>query len=171
MFLIFFWVVLSIVTGYVARSIGRSIVKYFLLSLFFSPLVGLIILAIKGKGTEDEILDNNEHIFYCPDCNYSYGGLGGDKNCPKCGRILDESYVLSSTWKKLSYAEQDALKKEFAQGKHLRNGEREEIYARSVHKGSERSDADELRKYKELLDMGAITKEEYEKKKKQILGL
>ena len=32
------------------------------------------------------------------------------------------------------------------------------------------SPADELKKYKELLDMGAITQEEYEMKKKQILG-
>jgi hypothetical protein len=33
------------------------------------------------------------------------------------------------------------------------------------------SAADEIKKYKELLDMGAITPEEYEMKKKQLLGL
>ena len=33
------------------------------------------------------------------------------------------------------------------------------------------SHADELKKYKELLDTGAITQEEYEAKKKQLLGL
>lgn len=33
------------------------------------------------------------------------------------------------------------------------------------------SAADEIKKYKELLDAGAITKEEYEAKKKQLLGL
>jgi len=33
------------------------------------------------------------------------------------------------------------------------------------------SNADELRKYKELLDSGAITQEEYNGKKKQLLGL
>ena len=33
------------------------------------------------------------------------------------------------------------------------------------------SPADEIRKYKELLDMGAITQEEFDAKKKQILGL
>lgn len=32
------------------------------------------------------------------------------------------------------------------------------------------SDADEIMKYKQLLDMGAITPEEYEAKKKQLLG-
>ncbi len=33
------------------------------------------------------------------------------------------------------------------------------------------SSADEIKKYKELLDIGAITQEEYDAKKKQILGL
>ena len=33
------------------------------------------------------------------------------------------------------------------------------------------SNADELRKYKELLDMGVITQEEFDAKKKQLLGL
>ncbi len=33
------------------------------------------------------------------------------------------------------------------------------------------SSADELKKYKELLDMGAITQDEYDEKKKQLLGL
>lgn len=33
------------------------------------------------------------------------------------------------------------------------------------------SDADELKKYKELLDEGIISQEEYEQKKKQLLGL
>ncbi|WP_303804633.1 SHOCT domain-containing protein [Ruminococcus flavefaciens] len=35
----------------------------------------------------------------------------------------------------------------------------------------QRSMADEIAKYKQLLDSGAITEEEYEAKKKQILGL
>ena len=33
------------------------------------------------------------------------------------------------------------------------------------------SQADEIKKYKELLDSGAITQEEYDSKKKQLLGL
>ena len=33
------------------------------------------------------------------------------------------------------------------------------------------SNADELKKYKELLDMGAISQEEYDQKKKELLGL
>ena len=37
--------------------------------------------------------------------------------------------------------------------------------------GSNPNAADELKKYKELLDMGALTEEEFEAKKKEILGL
>ena len=33
------------------------------------------------------------------------------------------------------------------------------------------SDADELKKFKELLDMGIISQEEFDAKKKQLLGL
>ena len=39
------------------------------------------------------------------------------------------------------------------------------------HKKNSLSPADEIKKYKELLDMGAITPEEFEKKKKQLLNL
>ena len=37
--------------------------------------------------------------------------------------------------------------------------------------GNTTSDADELKKYKDLLDSGAITQEEFDAKKKQLLGL
>ena len=35
----------------------------------------------------------------------------------------------------------------------------------------ENSNIDEVKKYKELLDIGAITKEEFDKKKKELLNL
>lgn len=38
-------------------------------------------------------------------------------------------------------------------------------------KKKELSQADEIEKFKQLLDSGAITQEEYDKKKKQILGI
>lgn len=40
-----------------------------------------------------------------------------------------------------------------------------------ANSGAAVSTADELKKFKELLDLGAITQEEYDAKKKQILGL
>ncbi len=40
-----------------------------------------------------------------------------------------------------------------------------------VQGGQSVSSADEIKKFKELLDVGAITQEEFEAKKKQPLGL
>lgn len=48
---------------------------------------------------------------------------------------------------------------------------REELKSSNNNSGSSYSEADELKKFKELLDSGAITQEEYDAKKKQILGL
>jgi predicted Zn-dependent peptidase len=42
---------------------------------------------------------------------------------------------------------------------------------RMGHIINQSSPADEIRKYKELLDDGVITQEEFEQKKKQLLGL
>lgn len=40
-----------------------------------------------------------------------------------------------------------------------------------IHKEEQLSSADELKKYKDLLDSGVITQEEFDAKKKQLLGL
>ncbi len=52
----------------------------------------------------------------------------------------------------------------------LNNETNEQVSRRSLT-DSGNNDADELMKYKQLLDAGAITQEEYEIKKRQILGL
>lgn len=43
--------------------------------------------------------------------------------------------------------------------------------APTINQESHQSNADELKKYKELLDSGIITQEEFDAKKKQLLGL
>ena len=43
--------------------------------------------------------------------------------------------------------------------------------ANTINVTAQQSNADELKKYKELLDNGIITQEEFDAKKKQILGL
>lgn len=161
------WLVLCVVVGYVAQSVGRSFGSYFAIALFLSPLIGFIILAIKGKATEEEILNENEHIFYCSTCNSTYSSLGEkEEYCPECGKLLDETTVLRETWRGYSAERKAKLKSEFASGQHFRNSI---TYAQPVVNQS--SNADELKKYKELLDMGAITQEEFDKKKKQLLGI
>ena len=50
--------------------------------------------------------------------------------------------------------------------------EKDDIHGSSTNKGNTTpSPADEILKYKELMDQGIITQEEFEAKKKQLLGL
>lgn len=161
------WIVLCFVVGYVAQSVGRSFGSYFAIALFLSPLIGFIILAIKGKATDEEILNENEHIFYCSTCNSTYSSLGEkEEYCPQCGKLLDETTILRETWRSYSADRKAKLKSEFYNGQHMRNGS---VVAQPV--ATQASGADELKKFKELLDMGAITQEEFDAKKKQLLGL
>ena len=161
------WIVLCLVVGYVAQSVGRSFGSYFTIALLLSPIIGFIILAIKGKATDEEILNENEHIFYCSNCNSTYSSLGKKEEiCPECGKSLDETTILRETWRSYSADRKTKLKSEFANGQHMRNGS--EIAQPVVNQVS---DADELKKFKELLDMGIITQEEFDAKKKQLLGL
>lgn len=44
-----FWLIFTIVICCMAKSRGRSAIGFFFLSLFLSPLVGLIVLLIVGK--------------------------------------------------------------------------------------------------------------------------
>lgn len=54
---------------------------------------------------------------------------------------------------------------------YLHNALNEARNMEDYHDIKQNSCADEIMKYKQLLDMGAITKEEYESKKKQLLGI
>ena len=166
------WFILCVVVSAVAKSVGRNAGNYFLLSLLLSPLVGFLVLAIKGKATPDEMLNEKlnetKHIFYCPKCNSTYSG-NGDKEqiCPDCNLALIETTVLADDWRTFPADKKDSLKHSFAEGQFLRSN----LGKALPNTPPQNSGADELKKYKELLDMGAITAEEYEAKKKQILGL
>ena len=59
------WLLLCVIVGGVANSVGRKFSTYFVISIFLSPLIGFIVLAIKGKKTPDEIFEETPHIFYC----------------------------------------------------------------------------------------------------------
>ncbi len=167
-FMIIAWIILCIVVGVVAQSIGRSFGLYFGISLFFSPLIGFIILGIAGKASQDDILNRNRHIYYCIKCNSTYSNTGNkDEYCPECGQLLAETTILSEDWRDYSSSRKESLKQEFRNGQFLRKN----IGITNIVNSNQTSEIDELKKYKELLDIGAITSEEYDIKKKQILRL
>ncbi len=53
MVIFFSWFLLAILVGALASSKGRSGVGYFFLSLFFSPLLGLLIVLVAGDNKEE----------------------------------------------------------------------------------------------------------------------
>ena len=74
---IWIWLISSAVVGLLAKLFRRSVIAWFLFSLFLSPLVGLIGLLVFGV------------VQRCPKCK-----KGIDKNaswCMYCGAILFET--------------------------------------------------------------------------------
>ena len=67
-------------------------------------------------------------------------------------------------------SEEDVLKPVVNERKKLESDCKKYVELRSNNKPNY-SAADEIKKFKELLDMGAISQEEYDAKKKQLLGL
>ncbi|WP_035797357.1 SHOCT domain-containing protein [Butyrivibrio sp. MB2005] len=166
--IIFSWIILCIVVGAVASSVGRSFSTYLLISIFLSPIIGFIILAIKGKATPDETLLNNQHIFYCPSCKKTFSAIGNNKSdCPNCSVPTKETTVLTETWRTYTDSQKEEMKMAFEQGQYLRMAP----FMQPVVNQTTVSGADEIKKYKELLDNGVITQEEFEAKKKQLLDL
>ena len=163
------WLIFCVVVGAVAQSIGRSFGGYFAISLCLSPLIGFIILAIKGKASEEEMLREKRHIFYCPACGSTYSSQGKQiEHCDKCGDVLMETTVLFSDWTTYDDEKKENLKKAFSKGQYSIKSVSVPVKQVVVQQNNA---ADELKKFKELLDMGAITQEEYDAKKKQILDL
>ena len=165
---IIMWLILCLAVYYVAEHIGRNGSKFFLISLFLSPLVGFIILAIEGKATKEEILDSTSHIFYCSNCKSVFSGTKEEDLllCPKCNNELIETSILADSWHSYDDKKKEALITSFVSGKYIRGKELE-----LASPSNEQSAADEIEKFKNLLDKGIITQEEFDAKKKQLLGL
>ena len=154
-------------------SCGASNTKFAVLC----PTCGFEKKKIKYKNIPvAEDFDNIPHIYFCKKCNSTYSGYKNDnlsKRCPNCKEELTETTILAKTWREYSKEEKEKAKSEIFAGIHSRNnGKRKSniAFIRKEHK-SDISVPDEIRKYKELLDIDAITEEEFEKKKRELLNL
>jgi protein-arginine kinase activator protein McsA len=157
-----------ITVGAIARCVGRSFLAYTALSFFLSPIAGIIVLLIKGKVTQDEILDNTYHIYYCPHCRLTYKGKDTRKTqCSECKQNTLETLITVDTWRNYTPEQKEDVKHSFDQGMYLRHSPA----MQPVRQTQSMSNADELMKYKQLLDSGAITQEKYESMKKQLLNI
>ena len=83
---------------------------------------------------------------------------------------LIETVFLSDKWQQFSEERKEELRQRMREG-HGLLGEVEISPEETVDAAPAFSPADEIKKYKELLDMGAITQEEFDAKKRQLLNL
>lgn len=118
---------------------------------FFLGIIGIIVVACRSdyRSYHDEYVENTALSAYAKEVTERKMLDDGGWKCAKCGRInpsYSTSCVCGITMKE---SKNWKVKKE----------------------EKTTSQADEIKKFKELLDSGAITEEEYEAKKKQILGL
>ena len=163
-------IIVSLICGAISKSISdkRGIAGGFWWG-FFLLVIGIIVVALMpvDKARQEEYLNNTAHIYYCPQCGKTFSGVSDKKNdnCPNCNRLLLETSILRDDWQNYSDDKKEQLKRAFAEGQYSRNAPSTNAPVSIV------GGADEIKKYKELLDNGIITKEEFEAKKKQLLGL
>lgn len=131
-------------------------------------------LVIKKKGSFFTMRSGSEKIFYFDDIRsleknrtrplydnafiqIDIGGSGGGK---QGGSLLDNAIPFSTNQEmEDAYEVLSAILNDYQTKK------------KSATTNTPQSSADELKKFKELLDLGAISQEEFDAKKKELLGL
>ena len=163
-------IVISLICGSISKSISekRGIAGGFWWGCLLW-VIGIIVVALMpvDKARQEDYLNNTAHIYYCPQCGKTFSGISDKKNdiCPNCNSLMLETSILRDDWQNYSDDRKMQLKRAFAEGQYSRNVPSTNLPTSIV------GGADEIKKYKELLDNGIITQEEFEAKKKQLLGL
>ena len=168
------WFISALICGAISKSISnkRGLSGGFGWG-FFLLVIGIIIVALLpvDEKRKEEYLDNTRHIYFCPQCFSTYSGTSNANNgtCPNCKSALSETTILLDTWQTFSDEKKGQMKQAFAEGQYLRYPTTNTVINSATNQVV--GGAEEIKKYKELLDEGIITQEEFEAKKKQLLGL
>ena len=140
---------------------------------FLLCILGIVVTAVRPYRQYIKVKNNTvsevPHIFWCAGCGSTFSSSNSKHTeCPTCKCTLKETTILAEDWRRLQEEEKLQLKREFANGKHIKSS----LYNNNKEKNdsSSFSKADEIRKFKDLLDEGAITEEEYEKAKTKLLS-
>ena len=141
---------------------------------FLLCILGIVVTAVRPYRqyikTRNNTVSEVPHIFWCTGCGSTFSSSNSKHTeCPTCKCTLKETTILAEDWRRLSSEEKLQLKREFANGKHIKSSLYNDNNKEKTDSSSF-SKADEIRKFKALLDEGAITEEEYEKAKTKLLS-
>ncbi len=168
---IFFWFLLAIAVGFLASNYNRSSFLWFLLACIISPIIAAIFLLIMGKNNEAEVLDNLARVqksqqdfieLYCAN-----------------ETVVKKNPILENTFKELSNAKasstsqitvEDIDKKINMLLMEVARAETPKQEHVETHTEETSDHFSQLEKLKKLLDINAITSEEFEAKKAEILS-
>ena len=141
---------------------------------FLLCILGIVVTAVRPYRqyikTRNNTVSEVPHIFWCTGCGSTFSSSNSKHTeCPTCKCTLKETTILAEDWRRLSSEEKLQLKREFANGKHIKSSLYNDNNKEKTDSSSF-SKADEIRKFKDLLDEGAITEEEYKKAKTKLLS-
>ncbi|MDD6841488.1 MAG: SHOCT domain-containing protein [Spirochaetales bacterium] len=141
---------------------------------FLLCILGIVVTAVRPYRqyikTRNNTVSEVPHIFWCTGCGSTFSSSNSKHTeCPTCKCTLKETTILAEDWRRLSSDEKLQLKREFANGKHIKSSLYNDNNKEKTDSSSF-SKADEIRKFKDLLDEGAITEEEYKKAKTKLLS-
>ena len=165
---LFVYLIAGVICGIVCESISKSRgMEGGFLWGFFLGVIGIIVVAVRPNEGPTPSTITSSHVLYCKKCNMVYNY---DKSsCVSCNSPLLETSILRTDWKDFSADKRTELKEAFSKGQYIFDGNKPPVNTVSTTIAT--SGADEIKKYKELLDSGIITQEEFDAKKKQLLGL
>ena len=141
---------------------------------FLLCILGIVVTAVRPYRQYIKVKNNTvsevPHIFWCAGCGSTFSSSNSKHtDCPTCKCTLKEPTILAEDWRRLSSEEKLQLKREFANGKYIKSSLYNDNNKEKTDSSSF-SKADEIRKFKDLLDEGAITEEEYERAKAKLLS-
>lgn len=141
-------------------------------------LLFIVFLVIFGIVTSSKSYKEKtaNYVYICPSCGKIAISCFENHVCHICQKAMVATKVKAVDWQKMSKREKTKVIDDFKNSSFFTYQEEYQSKdIRTTYMASEFSApltvADQLRKYKNLLDSGAITEDEYELKKRQLLNL